>query len=125
MARDRVVVAALAVCLVLTACRSTPHASPATTSTSVTTTTTTTAVIGTALAALDTIPIKGRAPKTGYARSEFGPAWADVDHNGCDTRNDILQRDLRDIAFRPNTHDCVVISGTLEEPYTGQTMQFD
>ena len=39
-------------------------------------------------------PIKGRAPKTGYSREEFGPAWADVDHNGCDTRNDILARDL-------------------------------
>ena len=37
---------------------------------------------------------KGRAPKTGYTRAQFGPAWADVDRNGCDTRNDILKRDL-------------------------------
>ncbi|HVV38353.1 MAG TPA: HNH endonuclease family protein [Acidimicrobiales bacterium] len=126
MARVRVVVAALAAGALLLACGASTKGAPSTTSTAVTKTTTTTAVVvGTALAALDTIPIKGRAPKTGYARSEFGPAWADVDHNGCDTRNDILQRDLRDIAFRPNTHDCVVISGTLEEPYTGQTMQFD
>ena len=46
---------------------------------------------------LATLPIKGRAPKTGYDRALFGQAWADVDRNGCDTRNDILQRDLTDI----------------------------
>ena len=38
--------------------------------------------------------MKGRAPLTGYERELFGPAWADVDRNGCDTRNDILRRDL-------------------------------
>jgi hypothetical protein len=47
-----------------------------------------------ALVQLESIPVKGRAPKTGYTRDEFGPAWADVDRNGCDTRNDILARDL-------------------------------
>jgi hypothetical protein len=41
-----------------------------------------------ALAQLESIPVKGRAQKTGYTRDEFGPAWADTDHNGCDTRND-------------------------------------
>ncbi|WP_322786075.1 hypothetical protein [Intrasporangium oryzae] len=40
---------------------------------------------GTALAALAQLPIKGRAPKTGYTRAEFGQAWADVNRNGCDT----------------------------------------
>ena len=49
---------------------------------------------GTALAALATLPVKGRAPRTGYDRDLFGQAWADVDRNGCDTRNDILRRDL-------------------------------
>ena len=43
---------------------------------------------------LDSLEVKGRAPKTGYKRTQFGKAWADVDHNGCDTRNDILNRDL-------------------------------
>ena len=43
-----------------------------------------------ALIQLEGIPAKGRAPKTGYARDQFGPAWAHTDHNGCDTRNDIL-----------------------------------
>ena len=39
---------------------------------------------------LATLPVKGRAPKTGYDRELFGQAWADVDRNGCDTRNDML-----------------------------------
>ncbi|MFD6176307.1 MULTISPECIES: GmrSD restriction endonuclease domain-containing protein [unclassified Isoptericola] len=83
-----------------------------------------TAASGTALAALDTLPVKGRAPKTGYTRDQFGPAWADVDHNGCDTRNDILARDLRRTVTDPGTHDCIVLSGVLADPYTGRTIDF-
>ncbi|MER1995540.1 MAG: DUF1524 domain-containing protein [Arthrobacter sp.] len=79
---------------------------------------------GTALEQLGTIPIKGRAPKTGYSREEFGPAWADVDHNGCDTRNDILARDLTDETFKPGTKDCVVATGTFKDPYTGTEISF-
>lgn len=79
---------------------------------------------GTALAALESLEVKGRAPKTGYARSEFGPNWADVDRNGCDTRNDILARDLRDVTYREGTHDCVVLSGVLDEPYTATEIHF-
>ncbi|MFE7550917.1 hypothetical protein [Streptomyces gardneri] len=41
---------------------------------------------GSALAAVDTLTVKGRAPKTGYEREKFGRAWADVDGNGCGTR---------------------------------------
>jgi len=82
------------------------------------------AASGTALAALDTLPVKGRAPKTGYSRDQFGPAWADVDHNGCDTRNDILARDLRRTVTDPGTHDCIVLSGVLADPYTGRTIDF-
>lgn len=77
-----------------------------------------------ALSALQTIPIKGRAPKTGYAREEFGPAWADVDRNGCDTRNDILARDLEAETFKPGTRDCVVSTGILADRYTGTTISF-
>ena len=47
---------------------------------------------------LDSLEVKGRAPKTGYKRTQFGKAWADVDHNGCDTRNDILNRDLTGVS---------------------------
>jgi len=58
---------------------------------------------GLATAVLETLPVKGRAPKTGYARDQFGVAWADVDHNGCDTRNDILKRDLTAIVYKAGT----------------------
>ncbi|TDT76098.1 excalibur calcium-binding domain-containing protein [Arthrobacter sp. AG258] len=72
---------------------------------------------------LATLAIKGRAPKTGYDRAQFGQAWADVDRNGCDTRNDILQRDLTGITFTNNV-PCKVQSGTLADPYTGTTIGF-
>jgi hypothetical protein len=79
---------------------------------------------GSALAALRTVTVKGRAAKTGYHRSSFGRAWADVDTNGCDTRDDILRRDLTQISTRAGTHGCVVIAGVLAEPYTGKQIQF-
>lgn len=82
------------------------------------------AAAGTALAALGDLPVKGRAPKTDYSRDQFGPRWADTDHNGCDTRNDILRRDLTGIAVKPGTHGCNVSSGALESPYTGETIDF-
>ncbi|MBD8043412.1 DUF1524 domain-containing protein [Arthrobacter sp. Sa2BUA2] len=79
---------------------------------------------GTALEQLAGITIKGRAPKTGYDRDEFGPAWADVDRNGCDTRNDILARDLINLSFREGTKDCVITSGMFLDPYTGTSISF-
>ncbi|MCU1628587.1 MAG: endonuclease [Pseudonocardia sp.] len=73
---------------------------------------------------LATLPVKGRAPKTGYTRDEFGPAWADVDRNGCDTRNDVLARDMTGETFKPGTHECIVLTGTLNDPYTGKAIPF-
>jgi hypothetical protein len=70
------------------------------------------------------LAVKGRAPMTGYARTQFGPAWSDVDHNGCDTRNDVLRRDLTDLALRPGTHDCVVLAGVRLDPYTGKDLHY-
>jgi hypothetical protein len=55
----------------------------------------------------------------GYDRDAFGPAWTDTDRNGCDTRNDVLARDLQDVTFRPGTRDCVVLTGRLTDPYSG------
>ncbi len=77
-----------------------------------------------ALAALATLPVKGRAPKTGYDRDLFGPAWSDVDRNGCDTRNDILRRDLLDLALKPGTQGCVAAAGTLPDPYSAESIPF-
>ena len=75
-----------------------------------------------ALVQLESIPVKGRASKTGYTRTEFGPAWADVDRNGCDSRNDILARDMTNETFKPGTNNCVVMTGTLTDKYTGTTI---
>lgn len=77
-----------------------------------------------ALAALASIPAKGRAPKTGYERELFGPAWKDVDRNGCDTRNDTLRRDLSAVKIKPGTNGCLVLSGQLADAYTGQAVDF-
>jgi hypothetical protein len=77
-----------------------------------------------ALGTVALLPVKGRAPKTGYTRDQFGPAWQDVDHNGCDTRNDVLRRDLTAVVSKPGTHDCVVLSGVLADPYSGRTISF-
>ncbi|MGQ0632729.1 MAG: GmrSD restriction endonuclease domain-containing protein [Sporichthyaceae bacterium] len=80
---------------------------------------------GTALEVLETLDVKGRAALTGYEREAYGQAWADVDRNGCDTRNDILRRDLREEIFRPGTRECVVLSGVLDpDPYTGTRIDF-
>ena len=78
----------------------------------------------TALALLATLEVKGRAPKTGYDRALFGQAWADTDRNGCGTRDDMLKRDLTGETFKAGTGDCVVLTGQLADPYTGQTLSF-
>ncbi|MBF4609264.1 HNH endonuclease family protein [Curtobacterium sp. VKM Ac-1393] len=75
-----------------------------------------------ARALLATLPVKGKAAGTGYDRTgEFGSAWIDVDHNDCDTRNDVLARDLSDIVRQGS---CKVMTGTLVSPYTGATIDF-
>jgi hypothetical protein len=55
----------------------------------------------------------------------FGPAWADVDRNGCDQRNDVLHRDLAEVDVREGTQRCVVVAGVLDDPYTGRTVPFE
>lgn len=79
---------------------------------------------GTAVTTLATLTVKGRAPRTGYDRDLFGAAWADVDGNGCDTRNDILRRDLTRTTIKAGTHGCLVLTGTLSDPYTGARIVF-
>jgi hypothetical protein len=75
------------------------------------------------LALLETLDVKGRAPKTGYDRDDkFGTAWVDMNQNGCDTRNDVLARDL---IATTKAGDCRVLSGTLADPYTGTSISFE
>ena len=84
---------------------------------------------GATQAMLDALPIKGRAPKTGYSRGQFGDAWTDDvwvagGHNGCDTRNDVLREQLSDVTIKAGTNGCVVLSGVLNDPYTATTVAF-
>ncbi|MER5752228.1 HNH endonuclease family protein [Streptomyces sp. NPDC002088] len=78
---------------------------------------------GAALTAAESLTVKGRAPKTGYDRDRFGTAWADTDSNSCDTRDDILKRDLKEVRFTGGT--CKVTSGVLEpDPYSGKDVTY-
>jgi hypothetical protein len=85
-----------------------------------------------ASAALAALPVAAKTSLDGYERGcgegegcVFGPAWSDIDRNGCDQRNDVLHRDLTQIEVREGTHECVVIAGLLDDPYSGTTVRFD
>ncbi|GAA5068181.1 HNH endonuclease family protein [Nocardia callitridis] len=59
----------------------------------------------------------------------FGQAWTDDTdapggHDGCDTRNNVLNRQLTEVTYRQHTRDCVVVSGTLADPYSGRRIDF-
>ncbi len=81
--------------------------------------------------------VETRPPLRGYERGchsgqacVFGPAWTDAQdapggRDGCDSRNNVLAKQLREVRFRPGTHDCVVATGLLDDPYTGRTIPFD
>ena len=77
----------------------------------------------TALAVLNQLEVKGRAPKTGYSRAAF-THWSDLNRDGCDSRNEILKRDLTQIVFKTGTRDCKVMSGQLLDPFSGKTLIF-
>ncbi|MFC9060533.1 HNH endonuclease family protein [Streptomyces sp. NPDC057074] len=78
---------------------------------------------------IEDLETKGRGPKTGYDRDEFGYAWMDsadgvpLARNGCDTRNDLLKRDGQEVRFRSGS-DCVVVAMSLDDPYTGTTIEW-
>ncbi len=74
---------------------------------------------GSALEALNQLEVKGRAPKTGYERAEFGSGWATV--NGCSTRDIILYRDLINTTL---SDECTISSGILNDTYTGDIIEY-
>lgn len=82
-----------------------------------------------ARALIGKVATKGRGPRTGYDRDEFGYAWMDtadgvpLARNGCDTRNDVIRRDGQNLRFRTGS-DCVVIAMTLGDPYTGTIIKW-
>jgi hypothetical protein len=75
------------------------------------------------ISTLNSLEVKGRAPKTGYSRAQF-PHWSDLDRNGCDARNDILKRDLTEVVFKVGTRDCKVLSGVLLDPFSNKVLTF-
>ncbi len=97
-----------------------------------------------ALGALDSLPTDSPAPESwdgvGGRKGWFGESWADVDHNGCDTRNDILGRDLVDADYSRAEglqgreegrgqgafvcRDATVWKGHLHDPYTGAEVEY-
>lgn len=82
-----------------------------------------------ALSALALLPVSDVPPVGDYLRESFGQAWSDDvevedGHNGCDTRNDILRRDLSALQLKPGTRDCVVLAGVLTDAYTGAVSLF-
>ena len=91
---------------------------------------------GSALRQLEALPVLPIRPHhAGYQRDcgrgracSFGPAWTDNTtapggHNGCDSRNDVLRAQLVDVAYRTGSR-CVVVAGTLHDPYTGSSIPF-
>lgn len=74
--------------------------------------------------------IPGRVRLHDYRRTAFGESWTDDNpapggHNGCDTRNDILDRDLVDKTFVSISRcPAAVATGTLRDPYTSRTVPF-
>ncbi|WP_421084464.1 HNH endonuclease family protein [Rothia nasimurium] len=75
----------------------------------------------TATAVLDSLTVADRSSQAPYARAAFGEPWADIDGNGCDQRNDVLARDLTDIE---RDSRCRVLTGTLLDPYSAETIDF-
>ncbi|WP_253861548.1 HNH endonuclease family protein [Mycobacterium asiaticum] len=81
---------------------------------------------------VNSVPVVAQLPNVpGYQRSckagkgcVFGPAWADTQRTGCDTRNRVLAAQLTNVVFKPGTRDCKVIAGVLHDPYTGATLTF-
>ncbi|RSX49870.1 deoxyribonuclease [Bifidobacterium castoris] len=74
-----------------------------------------------ALDALDGVRVAAARPG-GYDReSKFGDGWAQAGCGKATIRDTILARDLADVA---RDRDCHVTTGTLDDPYTGQTIGF-
>lgn len=74
-----------------------------------------------AIAVFSKIGTEAQSGPTGYGAARFGD-WLDQDYDGCDTRNDVLIRDLSDVAATSGS--CAVTNGTLDDPYTGARIQY-
>ncbi|MDO5720409.1 MAG: HNH endonuclease family protein [Actinomycetaceae bacterium] len=74
---------------------------------------------------LEKLSVRSSNDAPSYQRHRFGQPWADEDANGCDTRNDVLGRDLQAVRYgKKYPPQCVVESGVLVDPYTSRTIDF-
>jgi len=77
-----------------------------------------------ALSMLKSLPVKGKAPATGYNRNKkFGNGWKDYDGDKCDERQDTLSRDMSKVKFK-DRKKCTVASGTLHDKYTSKKINW-
>ncbi|WP_345506511.1 GmrSD restriction endonuclease domain-containing protein [Terrabacter aeriphilus] len=79
---------------------------------------------GSALALLARLRTAEPGPATGFSRARFGKVDLDVDGNGCDTRNDVLRRDMTKLVLAAKSNGCAVLRGSLRDPYTGRTISY-
>jgi hypothetical protein len=77
-----------------------------------------------ALLRLGKLTVRPDGAATPYKRTKFGTAWRDQDGNSCDTRDDILRRDMTTFTFKSGS-TCTIATGVLQDPYTGTTIAFD
>lgn len=79
--------------------------------------------VGDAAETLERLTVEDGEPVVSYDRDAFGFRATDVDGNGCDVRDDVLARDLRDVRFAAGK-PCQVEAGVLDDPYTGKVIDF-
>lgn len=82
------------------------------------------AQLGTALAELAELVVMGKDHRAG-SESEMVDWRTDIDHNGCDTRNDVLRRDLKNIVLQAGGDGCIVTSGDLDDDYLGDSYSYE
>lgn len=76
---------------------------------------------GSVKAMLNDLEVKGRGPQTGYTRDAFGDGWQDLNNDSCDTRDEILKRDLVELTYK---NRCQPATGVLYDKYTGKRIDF-
>lgn len=80
------------------------------------------AASGTALEALETLTVAPFSSNGKYERALFGEPWADIDNNGCETREDILKRDIPNVTIKGK---CDARQGSFNDPYTAKVINFN
>ena len=73
-----------------------------------------------AVQTLAQLPVRPRSWAQGFDRNNFN--GYDFDHNGCETKSDLLARDLSDERVRS---DCSVTYGVLNDRYNGVSIELN